>query len=167
MNAAPRTTGHDCGSILFEMEHDMSEKKDEIGYKNPPKANRFKPGKSGNPKGRPKKQPANTSRASILDDIMSEEIDVGGRTMTKQEALLRAMYANAIKGSGTAIRAIDKMLAEQATSQQVRGGGVLVMPVTMPFDKWSAAAEIQQARYREKDYGKPADEDEYEKNGET
>jgi hypothetical protein len=145
----------------------MSINKNGTGYKRPPAENQFKPGKSGNPKGRPKKQLANTSRASLLDDILSEEIDVGGQTMTKLEVLLRSICTNAIKGSGTAIRVIEKMLAEQATGKQVRGGGVLVVPGTMPLDEWSAAAAIQQAKYREKDYGKPAEEDEYENKGET
>lgn len=131
----------------------MSAIESRTGYKHPPKANRFKPGKSGNPKGRPKKQLINRSRASILDEIMSEEIEVGGRIMTKQEAFIRAMYASAFKGSGTAVRIIDKMLADQADRQNVRRGGVLVVPATLSFDEWSAAAALQQAKYRVEDYG--------------
>lgn len=31
-----------------------------------------------------------------------------------------------------------------------KGGGVLVVPGTMPIDQWSAAAALQQAKYRER-----------------
>lgn len=137
----------------LEKEHDMSEKIDDTGYKNPPRANRFKPGKSGNPNGRPKKQHIKTSRASLLAAILAEEVEIGGQIMTKEEALLRAALASAVKGSGTAIRFLDKTLADHA--KEVQKGGVLVMPGTMPFDEWSAKAAEQQAKFREKDYGAP------------
>lgn len=138
----------------------MSEKKSGTGYKNPPVEHRFKPGKSGNPKGRPKKQQTRTSRAELLASIMAEEVEIGGQIMTKEEAFLRATLASAFKGSGTAIRFLDKTLADQGKKAQK--GGVLVMPGTMPFDEWSAKAAEQQAKFREKDYGQRLREEEGE-----
>lgn len=38
---------------------------DEVGYKRPPAKNRFKPGKSGNPSGRPKKSPTDRALAAL------------------------------------------------------------------------------------------------------
>jgi Family of unknown function (DUF5681) len=44
-----------------------------VGYKNPPKASRFKPGVSGNTRGRPKK---NKSLAAELNDALCETVRV-------------------------------------------------------------------------------------------
>lgn len=38
------------------MPNDSDDKKDKVGYKNPPKNTQFPKGKSGNPKGRPPKE---------------------------------------------------------------------------------------------------------------
>jgi len=136
----------------------MSNKKNGTGYKRPPAENQFKPGKSGNPNGRPKKQQTKTSRAELLAAILAEEVEIGGQIMTKEEAFLRAALASAVKGSGTAMRFLDKTLAEEG--KRAQNGGVLVMPGTMPFDEWSAKAAEQQAKFREKNYGQPLGEDE-------
>jgi len=44
-----------------------------VGYKNPPKASLFKPGVSGNTRGRPKK---NKSLAAELNDALCETVRV-------------------------------------------------------------------------------------------
>jgi hypothetical protein len=50
----------------------------EVGYGRPPQAHRFKPGQSGNPRGRPK---GAKNEATILRDLLNRKIDVreGGR----------------------------------------------------------------------------------------
>ena len=40
---------------------------DAVGYASPPKRTRFKPGRSGNPSGRPKRQPS--FRAALLAEL--------------------------------------------------------------------------------------------------
>ncbi|QIG91058.1 DUF5681 domain-containing protein [Bradyrhizobium sp. 6(2017)] len=44
----------------------------EIGYSRPPKASRFKPGVSGNPKGRPRRQPADL--AAVVVGVLNAPI---------------------------------------------------------------------------------------------
>jgi hypothetical protein len=70
-----------------------------VGYKNPPLHTRFKPGESGNRKGRPK------GRRNLKHDLQeefSERISMrdGDRIvrMTKQRALVKSTVARAIKG---------------------------------------------------------------------
>ena len=78
-----------------------------VGYKRPPKLTRFKPGKSGNPKGRPKH--VRNLKTDILEEL-GEVIRVreGDRELTipKQRALIKALVAAAIKGDMRATNAI-------------------------------------------------------------
>jgi len=72
----------------------------EVGYGKPPRAHRFKPGKSGNPKGRPKgSQNTNT----VLHTILDRKIEVrSGGTSSKvsvREAILTRIVEDALKGN--------------------------------------------------------------------
>lgn len=81
----------------------------QIGYRKPPKATRFKPGQSGNPKGRPKDSP---NLASDLSAELGEQITVreGGevRRVSKQRALIKSLMAKALQGD---VRATAALLA--------------------------------------------------------
>ena len=81
----------------------------DVGYRRPPKATRFKPGRSGNPKGRPKGSP---NLATDLSAELGEQITVreGGqeRRVSKQRALIKSLTAKALKGD---VRATTALLA--------------------------------------------------------
>jgi hypothetical protein len=85
----------------------------EVGYSKPPKATRFQKGKSGNPSGRPKKDPEPLDPGLVLQSIDSETIvvvDNGKRKrMTKAEIGFRQQFTKAIKGDLRAARDIFKM----------------------------------------------------------
>lgn len=77
----------------------MTSKKYEVGYGKPPKHAQFKPGESGNPKGRPKGiKNLNTD----LEEELSLKILVteGGsqQETTKQRAMLKSLFAKALNG---------------------------------------------------------------------
>lgn len=73
------------------------------GYKNPPAHSKFKPGVSGNPRGRPK-NPINLQRE--LRDELSETVTVGGRPTTKFGAIVKALVAKAAAGDLRAATAV-------------------------------------------------------------
>lgn len=60
----------------------------EVGYKKPPKETRWKPGQSGNPKGKPKSFDA---LRDLFQNIAEQEITIQGNTYTRAEAIGIAM----------------------------------------------------------------------------
>lgn len=74
-----------------------------VGYGKPPKDSQFKPGQSGNPKGRPR-------RSKSIDALIRDELgrkvrlQEGGREIhiTKREAIIKQLVNKAIKGDARA-----------------------------------------------------------------
>ena len=99
----------------------MTKPNDTVGYKNPPKETQFKPGQSGNPKGRPKG--ARNLKTDLMEEL-GEKIVVTEngqqRTISKQQALVKAMLAKGMKGDTAAGKAIFNLALgfEQVTSQE-------------------------------------------------
>ena len=73
---------------------------DSVGYAKPPRAHQFKPGVSGNPRGRPK---GRKNEATMLDELLFQRIPVrqGGRDlrMTVIEAIFRRLAEDSLKGN--------------------------------------------------------------------
>ena len=71
----------------------------EVGYGRPPKSGQFKPGQSGNPKGRPK---GARNLATNVQAVLSRKINVVDRgrriSMSAAEAILHRYLELAIKG---------------------------------------------------------------------
>jgi hypothetical protein len=72
----------------------------DAGYGKPPRAHQFKPGKSGNPKDRPK---GAKSAATILNELMQQKISLNERGRTRRitvlEGILRRIAEDCLKGN--------------------------------------------------------------------
>ena len=80
-----------------------------VGYGKPPKAKQFKPGRSGNPKGRPKgSRNLATDLAAELGEQITVREDGRSRRISKQRALIKSLMARALQGD---VRATAAMLA--------------------------------------------------------
>lgn len=68
----------------------------DVGFRRPPRATRFRPGVSGNPSGRPKRLP---TFADELMDELRKLVPSGGERITQQRAIARKLIAAAIGGN--------------------------------------------------------------------
>lgn len=94
----------------------------EVGYGKPPKGTRFKPGQSGNPKGR-QRRPKSTQQQ--MQTILRSRITVseGGQSkrLTLQEVMLRSIANKAAKGELRAASFVMNLIqsAEAAESELI------------------------------------------------
>src|SRR5262249_2312776 len=93
----------------MEKETAIHEDAYEVGHGKPPIATRFKPGQSGNPKGRPK----GPSLKDIVQRIASEPVDCGWArrrnldpSLTKLEGVVACLFQNAQFGDVAAIKQV-------------------------------------------------------------
>lgn len=83
----------------------------EVGYRKPPKRTQFRPGQSGNPRGRPK------GTKNLKTDLMEElgqkiMIREGDRShsVTKQRAVVKSLVARTLKGDVRAATLLTSMM---------------------------------------------------------
>jgi len=88
-------------------ENPQNPEKYEIGYKKPPKDSQFKPGQSGNKKGRPK-DCRNTY--NMLTEVLDQKISIkeNGRDLriSKKLAMIMQLVNKAVKGDAKAIHSL-------------------------------------------------------------
>ena len=127
----------------------------------PPASTRFRKGQSGNPRGRPRKQPV--ARHSAFDVVIDRTLTIiqGGkpREVTVEEALQHKTYQDAIAGNRAARRDVLKMIAKRekalaakaplAKPVEVRIEGtdpenadeaMLILGICRPDPRWAGTA---------------------------
>jgi hypothetical protein len=120
----------------------------EVGYGKPPRASRFTPGQSGNPKGRPKgarNKPVGTGR--LTDIILSEayrSIKVNeGKTQISVPmvtAVMRTLAINAARGQTRSQQLFSKLLADAERAHELTKMQTLDAAVNYKH-RWEAELE--------------------------
>lgn len=90
----------------------------QVGYRRPPRHSRFKPGQSGNARGRPK---GSKSPKLLLEEALRAPITVTeagvSRTVEQRQVLFKALLAKAIKGDTRAALLIVKLMDQFGLSK--------------------------------------------------
>jgi hypothetical protein len=83
---------------------------EKVGYGKPPRHTRFKPGQSGNPKGRPKgSKNLATELQQQLRKMVTITVDGKPKRMTVQEVIARRLANDSMKGITKAIELLIKL----------------------------------------------------------
>lgn len=100
----------------------MSKNDYPVGYKKPPTTTQFKPGQSGNPKGRPK---GIQNLSTDLEQELGEKILVteAGKSqpVTKQRAMIKSLFAKALKGDVRASNVLINLILGLEASRVAAG----------------------------------------------
>lgn len=92
----------------------------DVGYGKPPVHTRFKPGMSGNPKGKPRGRKSHKEIVrAIFDEKISAQTPNGLKKMTKLEALVHTNMNRALKGDARASDQIFKIAREFGLHEDV------------------------------------------------
>ena len=93
----------------------------EVGYKRPPREHQFKPGHSGNPKGRPKKNKTFKEEISNeLDELIYIQENGQKKQITKRKALAKKIINEALSGKTSATKIISPLLfSEQVLDEEL------------------------------------------------
>lgn len=108
------------------------------GRGSPPEASRFRKGRSGNPKGRPKRagKPAASAFDILIDKVLTVTHGGRPREVTVEEALQHRAYQKAIAGNRPARRTVLTMIAKReahlAAARPVSGPRVEMRTETDP-----------------------------------
>ena len=83
----------------------------EVGYRKPPNHTRFKPGQSGNPRGRPKG--TNNLKTDLMEELGEKIVIREGdqsRRISKQRAVVKTLVTRTLKGDARAATLLTSMM---------------------------------------------------------
>ena len=120
----------------------MSDDDEAVGYGNPPKESRFRPGRSGNPNGRPPRpRPEEVDPARVLDEPVRTQSSGSTRYVPAFEHMFRDLANQAMQGRDIGsiqefLRICKKYDILKKAVQPPMQSSVLRIPKTWDDDEW-------------------------------
>lgn len=112
-----------------------------VGHGRPPEHRQFKPGQSGNLKGRPR---GARGRAKIIEEIACEThvgLENGKRQRRSTlELVLLSLRNRSFDGNVQAFRAVHQFLQRYGLQEPQRAGGFLVVGERLTVEEWERRA---------------------------
>lgn len=106
----------------------------DVGYGKPPKAKQFRPGKSGNPRGRPPKEERFSLPRQLRKDILcalEEEVTVstsgGPKKMSRQQLIVKTIMHKASAGNPTAMKMCMELIVSALNERMAANGSVKLL----------------------------------------
>jgi Family of unknown function (DUF5681) len=94
----------------------------EVGFGKPPKRTQFKKGRSGNPKGRPRKKPdLHSELTKVLRENVTITVEGQQKQVTVQQALLLRLRDQALRGELAAGKLLQKVVTALPESESEFG----------------------------------------------
>ena len=110
-----------------------SSSSEKTGYGHPPKAKRFRKGRSGNPRGRP---PGDENVLAVFKRLVQQKVRVRDRntvrTMTRLEAIIAANIAAALQKNPSAMENIMKFAEIRGELNDLKDPAVVGKPLFLP-----------------------------------
>jgi hypothetical protein len=117
----------------------------EVGFGKPPERTRFKKGRSGNPKGRPRKKPDLYSELTkVLRENVTITVEGQQNKVTVQQALLLRLRDQALRGELWAGKLLQKVVAALPESGS-ESGRVDMQSIGAKFDRIMAESARREA----------------------
>ena len=126
----------------------------QIGYKSPPTEKRFKKGRSGNPRGRPKES---RNLCTVLSEVLNQPVTFKqsgeSKQLTKGDAVIRVLMNMGSKGDRRAADAVINLIGKierlvDPPEAERKNVGVMVVPgVAKSIEEWKERL----AKKRERD----------------
>ena len=121
-----------------------------VGYGKPPVQHQFKPGQSGNPKGRQKTfARLDVSIGGALNEQVRITKGTGQKQISKHEMSLRALIQKALKGEWKAYMSLAKLHAKTGQIKKIEVPDVRGGVVRMPWEFWTKKFNSQNERWAE------------------
>jgi hypothetical protein len=112
---------------------------DKVGYGNPPKHTRFKPGQTSRGGGRPR---GARGRRQIIEKIAKEMITVVENGKKCRRSTLRAIMTmlrdESVNANLKAFRACHALLAKYGVQEPIKRGGYIIVPERLTPEEWNA-----------------------------
>jgi len=123
---------------------EREEEHEAVGYGRPPKAHRFRPGQSGNPRGRPK---GSKNMMTLFEQELDAKVTVTEhgerRTITKRQVIAKQVVNKAATGDAKAVR---MLLDETRLSEQETNASGQANPFGRPVDEAVMRNVLQRLR---------------------